>query len=96
MKKKILLKKCIEIIKSIIERTINKKSVIILMKCKKDIESINAKFLKAGKKTIVLSKCPMCNSKSRFIIKQEVSRLLSKLGIRTPLSIIPLLGDIFL
>ena len=38
----------------------------------------------------------MCNSKSRFIIKQEARRLLSKLGIRTPLSIIPLLGDIFL
>ena len=38
----------------------------------------------------------MCNSKSRFIIKQEASLLLCKLGIRTPLSIKPLLGDILL
>ena len=41
------------------------------------------------------SKCAACNSKkSRFIKQQEASGLLSKLGIRTALSGIPLLGDI--
>ena len=32
--------------------------------------------------------------KSRFIKNQEATELLSNLGIRTPLSIVPILGDI--
>ena len=37
----------------------------------------------------------MCGSKkSKFIKQQEAKELLSKLGIKTPLSKIPLLGDI--
>ena len=37
--------------------------------------------------------CTVCNSKkSRFIKEQEVSGLLSSLGIKTRLSRIPLLG----
>ena len=32
--------------------------------------------------------------KSRFIKNQEAKGLLSNLGIRTPLSIVPVLGDI--
>ena len=32
--------------------------------------------------------------KLKFIKNQEASRLLSKLGIKTPLSNIPLIGDI--
>ena len=44
---------------------------------------------------MILSRCEICNSeKSRFINQQEVKGLLSKLGIKTPLSKIPLLGDI--
>ena len=36
-----------------------------------------------------------CNSKkSKFIKKQDAKELLSKLGIKTPLSKITLLGDI--
>ena len=43
---------------------------------------------------MLLSKCAVYNSKkSIFIKEQEVSGLLSKLGIKTPLRIIPLLGD---
>ena len=34
------------------------------------------------------------NKKSKFVKEQEASELLSVLGIRTPLSKIPLLGDI--
>ena len=44
---------------------------------------------------MILSKCAICNSKkSRFIKNQEAKGLLSKLGIKTPLSKILILGDI--
>ena len=43
---------------------------------------------------MILSKCAICGSKmSRFIKKQEAKWLLSKLGIKTPLSKIPILSD---
>ena len=46
-------------------------------------------------KTIILSKCAICGSKtSRCIKKQEASGTLSNLGLETPLSKVPLLGDI--
>ena len=42
-----------------------------------------------------LSKCAICGSKkSRFIKNQEVNGLLSNLGVRAPLSKIPILGNI--
>ena len=45
---------------------------------------------------MILSKCAICGSKkSKFIKEQEGKGLLSDLGIRTPLSKIPFLGDIF-
>ena len=44
---------------------------------------------------MILSKCTTCNSKkSKFINKQEAKGLLSKLGIKTPFSKLPILGDI--
>ena len=44
---------------------------------------------------MILSKCAICGSKkSRFIKNQEAKGLLSKLGIRAPLSKVPILGDI--
>ena len=43
---------------------------------------------------MILSKCAICGSKkSRFIKNQEAKGLLSNLGIRTPLSKVPLLGE---
>ena len=43
----------------------------------------------------MISKCAICGSrKSKFINKQEASGLLSKLGIKTPLSKIPILGHV--
>ena len=43
---------------------------------------------------MLLSKCAICGSKkSRFIKKQEAKGLLSNLGLKTPLSKIPTLGD---
>ena len=44
---------------------------------------------------MILSKCAICGSKkSRFIKNQEAKGLLSNLGIRTPSSKVPILGDI--
>ena len=44
---------------------------------------------------MILSKCVICDSKkSRFNKNQEAKGLLSQLGIKTPLSKIPILSDI--
>ena len=66
------------------------------LKCKKNTENINPKVSKTSTgRTMLLSKCAICGSKkSRFIKNQEAKGLLSKLGIRTPLSKVPMLGDI--
>ena len=66
------------------------------LRCRKNTESINPRVSKTNNgKTMILSKCAICGSKkSRFIKKQEAKGLLSKLGIKTPLSKVPLLGDI--
>ena len=45
---------------------------------------------------VLSSKCPVCGSKkSKFMKEQEVKGLLSNLGIKTPLSKIPLLNVLF-
>ena len=45
---------------------------------------------------MMLSKCSVCNNKkSKFIKEQEARGLSSNLGIRTPLSQIPLLNVLF-
>ena len=66
------------------------------LKCKKHTKNINPQVSSTNNgKIMILSKCAICNSKkSKFIKKQEASGLLSKLGIKTPLSKIPLLGDV--
>ena len=65
------------------------------LKCRKDTENIDPKYSKTSNNRIMLSsKCPICGSKSRFIKNQEAKGLLSNLGIRTPLSKVPILGDI--
>ena len=63
------------------------------LKCKKDTENINPRV--SNDRTMVLSKCAICGSKkSRFIKNQEAKGLLSNLGIKTPSSKVPILGDI--
>ena len=66
------------------------------LKCRKNTENINPRVSKqSNNKTMVLSKCAICNSKkSRFIKNQEAKGLLSNLGVKTPLSKVPILGDI--
>ena len=44
---------------------------------------------------MILSKCAICGSKKSIFIKnQEAKELLSILGLKTPLSKVPILGDI--
>ena len=44
---------------------------------------------------MLLSNCVVCNSKNaKFLKQQEASGLLSSLGIKTPLSKIPLVGPL--
>ena len=46
---------------------------------------------------MTLSKCAICESKkSKFIKDQEAKGLLSNLGVKTPLSKVPMLSDILL
>ena len=65
------------------------------LKSKKHTKNINPQVSSTSNgKLMILSKYAICGSKkSKFINKQEVSGLLSKLGIKTPLSKIPVLGD---
>ena len=64
--------------------------------CKKYTENKDAKMVKTKNNRLMLSsKCIICvNIKSRFMKKQETNGLLSNLGIKTPLSKIPLLGHL--
>ena len=66
------------------------------LKCRKNTENINLKVSKTSSNRImVLSKCAICGSKKlRFFKNQEAKGLLSNLGIRTPLSKVPILGNI--
>ena len=66
------------------------------LKCRKDTENINPKISTTSNgRTMLLSKCIICNSKkSRFIKNQEANELLSNLGNKTPLSKVPISGDI--
>ena len=66
------------------------------LKCKKNTENIDPEVSSTSNgRVMILSKCAICGSKkSRFIKNQEAKGLLSKLGIKTPLSKVPILGDI--
>ena len=62
------------------------------LKCKKNTDSVHPRVSATSNgRTIILSKCAICGSqKSKFIKNQEAKRLLSSLGLKTPLSKIPL------
>ena len=62
--------------------------------CRKNAESKNPKVGRTKKgRIMLLSKCAVCGSKkSKFIKQQEACRLLSSLGIKTPLNKISSLG----
>ena len=66
------------------------------LKCKKYTKNINPQLSSTSNgKVMILSKCAIHGSKiSRFIKNQEAKGLLYKLGIKTPFSKLPILGDI--
>ena len=66
------------------------------LKCRKDTENINPRVSNTSNdRTMILSKCAICGSKkSRFIKNKEAKGLLNNLGVKTPLSIVPILDDI--
>ena len=67
------------------------------VKRKKDTENIDPKIVRTKNDRIIMqSKCSICGiKKSRFVKKQEAKVLLSNLGIKKPLSKIPLLNILF-
>ena len=66
------------------------------LKCRKDTENINSRVSNTSNgRTMILPKCVIYGSKkSRFIKSQEAKGLSSNLGLRTPLSKVPMLGNI--
>ena len=66
------------------------------LKCRKGTENINPKISKtSNSRTMILSKCAICGSKkSRIIKNQEAKGVLSNLDIKTPLTKVPILGDV--
>ena len=66
------------------------------LKCRNDTENLNPKISKTSNgRKMVLSKYAIWNSKKTgFIKNQEAKGLLSNLAIKTPLTKVPILGDI--
>ena len=67
------------------------------LKCKTNTANIDPKMVKTKNNRLLMqSKCSDCGTKkSRFAKKQDAKGLLSNLGIKTPLSKIPLLNVLF-
>ena len=66
------------------------------LKCRKDTKNIHPRVSNTSNgRTMILSKCTIRVSKKiRFIKNLKGKILLSNLGVRTPLSKVPILGDI--
>ena len=67
------------------------------VKCRRDTENVDPKIFRTKNNRLMMqSKCAICGIKKlRFVKEQEAKVLLSNLGIRTPLSNIPLLNILF-
>ena len=67
------------------------------VKCRKDTENIDPKMvITKNNRLIMQSKCFVCWIKnSRFVKEEETKGLLRNLGIKAPLSKIPLLNVLF-
>ena len=65
--------------------------------CKKYSKNNNPKIVRNRQNRLMIqSNCAICGSKkSRFIEEQQAMRILSNLGIKTPLSNVPLLNIMF-
>ena len=67
------------------------------LSCRKYTENTNPKIVRNRQNRLMIqSNCAICGSKkSRFIKEQKAMGILSNLGIKTPLSKIPLLNVLF-
>ena len=67
------------------------------LKCKKNTDNIDPKMVRTKNNRIIMqSKCSVCETKkSRLAKEQDAKSLLSNLGIKAPLSKIPLLNVLF-
>ena len=67
------------------------------VKCRKDKENVDPKMVRTKNNILIMqSKCSVCEIKKLIFVKeQEAKGLLSNLGIKTPLSKIPLLNVLF-
>ena len=67
------------------------------LKCKKETSNIDPKMVEAKNNRLLMqSKCSVCKTRmSIFVKEQDAKGLLSNLGIKTPLSKIPLLNVLF-
>ena len=67
------------------------------VKCIKNTENLKLNILKKNNNILIMqSECPVCGIKnSRFVKGQEAKGLWSNIGIKTPLSKIPLLNVLF-
>ena len=76
--------------------TIYKTILYYCLKCRKNRESENPKVVRTKNgRIILLSTCEVYDVKrSKFIKEQEATGLLSRLGIKTSLNEIPLLGPL--
>ena len=75
---------------------VNIKMKTYCLKCRKNTENINPIVSKISNgRTMLLSKGAICDSKKlRFIKNQEARGLLLNLGIKIPLSKVPILVNI--
>ena len=67
------------------------------LKCKTNTDNIDPKMFETKNNRLLMqSKCSVCkNKKSQFVKEQDAKDLLSQLGIKTPLTKIPLLNVLF-
>ena len=67
------------------------------LSCRKYTKSTDQRIVKSKNgRSMIQSNCAICGSKkSRFIKEQQAKGLLSNLGIKTPLSKVPLLNILF-
>ena len=68
-----------------------------LVKCRKNTKGLNSNIFKAKKGRLIMQSkyAEYGIKKSRFVEEQEANGLLSNLGIKMPLSKIPLLNVLF-
>ena len=67
------------------------------VKYRQDTQNIDPEMVRTKNNRLIMQlKCPVCGiKKSRFVKDQEAKGLLSNLGIKIPLSKIPLLNVLF-